>query len=80
MKKILTTSYFCIAVLLLNAQKFKVDTIHYSGPTENRVNLVILGDGYTSAEQAKFLSDANTIKTKFLETSPYTEYKNYFNV
>lgn len=80
MKKILTTSYFCIAVLLLNAQKFKVDTIHYSGPTANRVNLVILGDGYTSAEQTKFLSDANTIKTKFLETSPYTEYKNYFNV
>lgn len=80
MKKTLTLSYFCILSLLLNAQKFKVDTILYSGPTDNRVNLVILGDGYTSSEQAKFLDDAKTINTKFFQTSPYTEYKNYFNV
>jgi hypothetical protein len=80
MKKILTTAYCCILVMFLNAQKFKVDTIQYSGPSTNRVNLVILGDGYTSAEQTKFLSDANAISTKFFQTSPYTEYKNYFNV
>jgi hypothetical protein len=80
MKKILTTSYFCMIAMFLNAQKFKVDTILYSGPTSNRVNLVILGDGYTSSEQTKFLSDANAISTKFFQTSPYTEYKNYFNV
>jgi hypothetical protein len=80
MKKILTLSYFCIIATFLNAQKFKVDTILYSGPVSNRVNLVILGDGYTSAEQAKFLADANSITTKFFQTSPYTEYKNYYNV
>jgi hypothetical protein len=80
MKKILTTSYFCILAMFMNAQKFKVDTILYSGPTSNRVNLVILGDGYRSSEQAKFLSDANTISQRFMETSPYTEYKNYYNV
>jgi hypothetical protein len=80
MKKIFTTSYFCIIAIFLNAQKFKVDTILYSGPTSNRVNLVILGDGYTSSEQSKFLTDANSITTKFFQTSPYTEYKNYYNV
>lgn len=80
MKKTLTTFYFCIIALFSNAQKFKVDTILYSGPTDNRVNLVIMGDGYTSSEQTKFLNDANTISTKFFQTSPYTEYKNYFNV
>lgn len=80
MKKILTTVYLCFIVLFLNAQKFKVDTILFSGPISNRVNLVILGDGYTSSEQTKFLSDASSISTKFFQTSPYTEYKNYFNV
>jgi hypothetical protein len=80
MKKIFTTTYFCIIAIFMNAQKFKVDTIQYSGPITNRVNLVILGDGYTSAEQAKFLADAQSISTKFFQTSPYTEYKNYFNV
>ena len=69
MKKTLTLSYFCILSLLLNAQKFKVDTILYSGPTDNRVNLVILGDGYTSSEQAKFQDDAKTINTKFFQTA-----------
>jgi hypothetical protein len=80
MKKIITTAYCCIMAMFLNAQKFKVDTIQYAGPNTNRVNLVILGDGYTSAEQTKFLSDANAISAKFFQTSPYTEYKNYFNV
>lgn len=80
MKKTLTIAYLCISSMMLNAQKFKVDTIQYSGSIDNRVNLVIMGDGYTSSEQSKFLSDANTINSKFFQTSPYTEYKNYYNV
>ena len=80
MKKQFTTACFCLIAYVLSAQKFKVDTILYSGPTNNRANLIILGDGYTSSEQAKFLTDANSIYGKFFQTLPYTEYKNYFNV
>ncbi|HSH65824.1 MAG TPA: M64 family metallopeptidase, partial [Bacteroidia bacterium] len=80
MKKNTITAYFCLLALCLSAQKFKVDTIQYSGPTSNRVNLVIMGDGYTSSEQTKFLNDAKSINTKFFQTTPYTEYKNYFNI
>jgi len=80
MKNKITLAYLCFATCFLNAQTFKVDTILYSGPVNNRVNLVILGDGYTASEQAKFLTDATTISNKFFQTVPYTEYKNYFNV
>jgi hypothetical protein len=80
MKTNLLIIYFGLLTIAMNAQKFKVDTIQYAGPTSNRVNLVILGDGYTSSEQTKFLNDAKSITNQFFQTSPYTEYKNYFNV
>ena len=62
------------------AQKFKIDTISLGGNSSNRVNIVILGDGYATSEQAKFLSDANTFKAQLFATSPYKEYKNYINL
>ena len=80
MKKTITSLSLCLIAGLSFAQTFKVDTILYSGPIANRTNLVILGDGYTSSEQAKFLTDAKSVYTKFMQTIPYTQYKNYFNV
>lgn len=62
------------------AQKFKIDTISLGGSSSNRINIAILGDGYTSAQQTKFLSDANNFKTQLFATSPYKEYKNYINL
>lgn len=75
---------FSLVALLLcqviQAQVFDVDTILWSGPSDNRVNLVILGDGYTSSEQDKFISDAQSVADQFIQTAPYTAYKNYFNI
>lgn len=42
--------------------------------------MVIVGDGYTLAERAKFESDANDFLNKFFIADPYLTYKNYFNV
>src|SRR4051812_46669625 len=36
----------------------EVRTLVTSGPKENRVNLTILGDGYTVSEKDKFFADA----------------------
>lgn len=47
---------------------------------DNRVDLLILGDGYTSAQQQQFLSDASLIEQQFLGISPYFEYRNYVRV
>jgi hypothetical protein len=77
LKVLFITQMLCTAAY---AQKFKVDTISWGGNNVNRINIVILGDGYTSGEQTKFLTDANTFKTQLFATSPYKEYKNYINL
>lgn len=45
----------------------------------NRVDLLIMGDGYTAAEQAKFDSDAANLATNILGIVPYSTYRNFFN-
>lgn len=62
------------------AQVFDVDTLQYNGSTSNRINLVIMGDGYTSAEITKFKTDASSIMKGFFSEEPFSRYKNYFNV
>jgi hypothetical protein len=46
----------------------------------NRVDLLIMGDGYTSLQEDKFILDASNMASAFFSISPYQEYKNYFTV
>ncbi len=55
-------------------------TIITNGPTTNRVNLVIFSEGYTNGQLAAFLNSATNAANVFLNTEPYAEYSNYFNV
>ena len=57
-----------------------VDTLLKTGPISKRINLVIMGDGYTSAQIPQFLTNANSIYTYLLSTPPFNNYQNYFNV
>ena len=59
--------------------KFPVDTLLKSGPIDNRINILILGDGFTEAEMPKFIEEANKFKTKFLRSPAYARCQNYFN-
>ncbi len=59
-------------------------TLQQSGDPANRFDLVILGDGYTAAEQEKFDNDAQAL-TDYLfsgtnDTEPFLRYRSYFNV
>lgn len=81
----MSTNFLFRIVLLFTAlqalgQTFPIDTILYNGSTDNRVNLVLLGDGYTASEQDKFVVDAENITKAFLLTEPYKQYANYLNV
>ncbi len=51
-----------------------------SGPSANRVDLVIMGDGYRSGDQAKLTADAKTLMNTFFAQPMYAAYKNYYNV
>ena len=50
------------------------------GPKENRINLTMVGDGYTLAERDKFFSDANRITHELFTGSTFASYLPLFNV
>ena len=78
--KITLITVLFLSTLKLFGQTFEVDTLLFGGPINNRINIVLLGDGYTSLQQNKFLTDANALVSALLTTQPYKEYKNYINV
>jgi len=51
-----------------------------SGPARNRVDLVLMGDGYTKAQKKAFRADAKAAADELFATHPYSTYKRYFNV
>jgi len=51
-----------------------------NGPPGNRVDLLVVGDGYTSAQQGQFELNAQETVDEFLGISPYADYRNYVNV
>jgi len=47
--------------------------------TDNRLDILVLGDGYTLAEQATFANHVETLKAAMLSVSPYKEYASFVN-
>ena len=54
--------------------------IERHGPSPEKVDLLILGDGYTAAERGKFEKDAHRLVDILFATSPFKERRNDFNV
>jgi IgA Peptidase M64 len=46
----------------------------------NRLDLLIMGDGYTAGETSKFHTDAQRLATQFLGIPPYNAYRSFVNV
>lgn len=53
-------------------------SINPEGSPSNKVDLLIMGDGYTT--NASFTADASALESAFFNITPYSEYKNYYNV
>lgn len=54
--------------------------IRDNGPSSRKVDLLILGDGYTAAEASKFEADARRLSDKLFDTPPFRERAADFNV
>ena len=54
--------------------------LQVTGPAANRFNLVIAGDGYTEAEQDKFMQQVDKHLNIMWSIEPYKSYRNYINV
>jgi hypothetical protein len=55
-------------------------TIQKMGDPEQKVDFLILGDGYTAAEAKKFEADARRLTEILFSTSPFKERRRNFNV
>lgn len=54
--------------------------IQITGPPAERLNLIILGDGYQAHEMQKFRDDVDRNQNVQWATEPFRSYRNYFNV
>jgi hypothetical protein len=50
------------------------------GDPASKVDLLVLGDGYTAAQRSKFGQDARRFMEALFSTSPFREHRNGFNV
>ena len=57
-----------------------IELAGYTRDALNRIDIVILGDGYTNEQQALFAADATSLADGLFALSPYSDYKSYFNV
>ncbi len=57
-----------------------VTTIRNNGEPANRVDIAIVGEGYTASQMSKYAIDVEIAVTGFFNEEPFTEYQNYFNV
>ena len=55
-------------------------TLEENGPRDARINMVIVGDGYTSSDKAKFEADVRVFADALVEAKPFKFYRQYLNI
>ena len=65
---------------IAQAQVFEVETIWQSGSIDDRINFVIMGDGYRDIELVDFMTHAEDFTNELFNETRFKEYKNFFNV
>lgn len=57
-----------------------VEVLRDNGPPQNRIDVVVLGDGYRAADQGLLTQHANELVTALFSATPWSEYQALFNV
>ncbi|MFJ9815789.1 M64 family metallopeptidase [Streptomyces sp. NPDC101151] len=57
-----------------------VRALQRTGPVAGRLDLVVMGDGYTTDEQGEFADDAEEKLDEIFDVEPYRSYRGLFNV
>lgn len=61
-------------------KRFKKSKVHYSGKHSQKLDIVILAEGYTTDEMDKFKLDCQRFKGYILESEPYKQNKDKINI
>lgn len=59
---------------------YRIFNFLVNGPPDDHVDIVILGDGYTSKEMKKFHNDVKILTNELFSVEPFRSYKSKFNV
>ena len=51
-----------------------------NGDAANRLDLLVVAEGYTQAQKAQFIAQATELANKFMSISPYKDYQQLINV
>jgi hypothetical protein len=62
------------------AHSEKVDVLYDNGPASQKLDIVILGDGYTAAEMGKFQQDAKRMADVLINHEPFLKRKADINI
>lgn len=72
-------SFFLTVLFTVSVDAAPVTRIISHGPSSNRVDVVILGDGYTSSQMSKFSVDAASFAEHLLQEEPFKSWGASFN-
>ena len=64
----------------LNKSPYKVFTLQENGDKSQKVDIVMLGDGYTADQMDKFKNDAERLTEELLAVEPFKSRKNDINI
>jgi len=56
------------------------ETLHESGPSENRLDIVLIPDGYTTDELDRFRRKSDRVVEELLQRPPYSDYAGLINI
>ncbi len=72
--------FLVINIHFTAAQVFEVEDIKVFNDGYERINFVILSEGYQASELDQFITDATSFTNSLFSQSPFLEYADYFNV
>jgi len=73
--------YILLFLISLNLYAVDFESIHYTGPSENRLDLVFIGDRYFADEMVDYEKDVETIWSAMQNNYAFwNRYKNFVNV
>jgi hypothetical protein len=58
----------------------KVDVVQENGPATEKVDIVLLGDGYTAADMEKFRTDARRMSEILMSAEPFKSHRANINI
>ena len=67
------------AMSLLQAQGQTLSPLVTNGPTDRRINLVIMSEGYKTNRFGQFRTDATNLVNLLLSAAPFNQYRSCFN-